>query len=61
MVRDDIVEVLSISDFAKGSNDLVQVITGKGICLVSKEKDVSLAMANPLVSGLQLLFDLVPT
>lgn len=61
LVKDDIVEVLSISDFAKGSNDLVQVITGKGICLASKEKDVSLVMANPLVSGLQLLFDLVPT
>ncbi|KAG5421676.1 TUS1 [Candida metapsilosis] len=61
LVRDDILEVLSISDFAKGSNDLVQVITGKGIHLISEGRDISLVMANPLVSGLQLLFDLEPT
>ncbi|KAI5969500.1 TUS1 [Candida margitis] len=61
LVRDDIVEVLSISDFSKGSNDLVQLITGKGIKLVSsvEERNVTLAMANPRVCGLQLLFDLV--
>ena len=61
LVREDIIEVLSISDFAKGANDLVQVITGKGLLLVSDDKDVSFVMANPLVSGLQLLFNLVPT
>ncbi|KAI5961558.1 TUS1 [Candida theae] len=61
LVREDILEVLSISDFVKGSNDLVQVVTGKGIHLISEGRDVSLVMANPLVPGLQLLFDLVPT
>lgn len=61
LVRENIIEVLSISDFAKGANDLVQVITGKGLLLVSDDKDVSFVMANPLVSGLQLLFNLVPT
>ncbi|CAK9438370.1 uncharacterized protein LODBEIA_P25940 [Lodderomyces beijingensis] len=62
LVKDDVLEILSISNFAKGSNKFIQVITGRDIRLVSSPEsdDVTVAMANPLVPGLQLLFDLVP-
>ncbi|KAI3406352.2 TUS1 [Candida oxycetoniae] len=62
IIKDDVLEILSISNLPKGSNKFIQVITGKDIRLVSspESNDVTIAMANPLVPGLQLLFNLVP-
>ncbi|CAI5757747.1 unnamed protein product [Candida verbasci] len=61
IINDECVEVLSISDFVKGSNKLIQVVTGKDIRLINggDNEVVSIAMANPTVCGLQLVFNLV--
>ncbi|KAI5953532.1 TUS1 [Candida jiufengensis] len=60
LFHSDIIEILSISDIPSGSNKLIQCILGKDIKLVSNDENdqVVVAMANPLIPGLQLLFNL---
>ncbi|ODV67346.1 hypothetical protein HYPBUDRAFT_140207 [Hyphopichia burtonii NRRL Y-1933] len=57
LVCDEAIEIWSISDFVNGSNRLIQVIVGKDINMLDSN-DLSFAMANPKVVGLQLIFRL---
>ncbi|KAG7660775.1 uncharacterized protein J8A68_005737 [[Candida] subhashii] len=58
IICDEVIEIWSISDFVKGTNKLMQVITGKDIRSICDE-DIAISMANPKVPGLQLVFQLV--
>ncbi|RLV94297.1 Rho1 guanine nucleotide exchange factor TUS1 [Spathaspora sp. JA1] len=59
LICEEIIEIWSISDFVKGTNKLMQVITGKDIRSISDDQP-AIAMANPTVPGLQLALQLVP-
>lgn len=58
IICEEVIEIWSISDFVKGTNKLMQVITGKDIRSICDE-DIAISMANPQVPGLQLVFQLV--
>ena len=60
LITSEVVEVWSISDFVLGSNRLIQVVTGKDVRLVGKDPYCVCAVANPLVPGMQLMFELEP-
>lgn len=55
IICEEAIEVWAISNDVKGPTRLVQTIVGKDISLISTET-LSIAMANPLVLGLQLVF-----
>lgn len=59
LVCEEVIEVWSISDFVKGTNRLIQVIVGKDIHIVNSQSLIC-SMANPIIGGLQLLFQLKP-
>ncbi|EGW35031.1 uncharacterized protein SPAPADRAFT_53388 [Spathaspora passalidarum NRRL Y-27907] len=58
IICEEVIEIWSISDFVKGTNKLMQVITGKDIRSISDDQ-IAIAMANPMVLGLQLVFQLI--
>lgn len=58
IVGEEAFEVWAISDFVKGTNRLIQVLVGKDIRLLCGEERVICSIANPVVPGLQLLFQL---
>lgn len=60
LICDEVMEVWSISDFANGSNRLIQVVTGKDMNILSSDDYVRFSIANPKVPGMQLLFELRP-
>lgn len=55
---DEAIEVWAISDAVKGTNRLIQVITGKDVAMVGTDGPLSFSMANPRVPGLQVVFRL---
>lgn len=55
---EEALEVWSISDFVKGTNKLIQVLVGKDIRMLCNDDKIICSIANPVVSGLQLLFEL---
>ncbi|KAK6456203.1 CNH domain-containing protein [Scheffersomyces xylosifermentans] len=57
LICDEVIEIWRISEFANGSNGLIQVITGKGIHMINSDQ-LAFSMANPKVLGLQLVFEL---
>lgn len=58
VVCDEAIEVWAISDAVKGTNRLIQVITGKDVAMVGTEGSLCFSMANPRVLGLQVVFRL---
>lgn len=58
IICEEAIEVWQISDDVKGPTRRVQTIVGKDITLISSDT-LSIAMANPAVLGLQLVFLLV--
>ena len=56
---DEVMEVWAISDVVGGANSLVQVVVGKDVTMVGEGEAVTVAMANPKVPGLQMVFELV--
>lgn len=60
LVCDEAIEAWSISDFIKGTNRLIQVVVGKDIRMVNDNGAMICCMANPLVVGVQLIFELMP-
>ena len=58
IVCEEVIEIWSISDFAKGTNRLIQVITGKDIKMINNQDNYMFSLANPKVPGLQLIFEL---
>lgn len=56
---DEVIEVWSISDQAKGTNKLLQVVPGKDVNMTDSAH-LSFSMANPRVPGLQMTFTMVP-
>lgn len=59
LVCDEAIEAWSISDFTKGTNRLIQVAVGKDIRMINDNGAMICCMANPLVLGVQLIFELV--
>ncbi|CAN3375434.1 hypothetical protein DIRU0_E06546 [Diutina rugosa] len=57
VVCDESIEVWSISHVSGGTNKLMQVISGKGIRLLSPHQ-LCFCIANPLAMGMQLVFNL---
>ena len=55
---EEAIEIWSISDFKNGTNKLIQLITGKDVNMISSDTGICVSMANPMVPGLQLVFQL---
>lgn len=55
LVCEEVIEVWSISDFAQGTNKLIEVVPSKDILLLSAQH-LCFNMANPRVTGLQMIF-----
>lgn len=59
IVNEEVIEIWSISDQAKGTNMLHQVIPGKDISVINPE-NLCFVAANPRKIGLQMVFYFVP-
>lgn len=57
VVCEEAVEIWQVSPVSTGTSKLVQVITGKGICLLNST-NLTISMANPMVVGMQLVMNL---
>lgn len=55
---EEAIEIWSISDFKNGTNKLIQLITGKDLNMICSDTAICVSMANPMVPGLQLVFQL---
>lgn len=57
LVCEEVIEVWSVSNFANGTNRLIQVIPNKDIHMTNAQA-LTFVVANPKVQGLQLLFQM---
>ncbi|KAG7193108.1 uncharacterized protein KQ657_001225 [Scheffersomyces spartinae] len=58
LICDQVIEIWEVSLNPESASILKQVIIGKGIQLIGSGKNLFFSMANPLVPGLQCLFEL---